>query len=978
MNRSFIHLILFLFLSFSLISLAQTDSVYYQSGIGSVASGAVQSTDNFSDEPIIPYSDSYKVMPFLEDPNSEPMLAPRDGSETLPPYVYVDDSNASNRMNSGSGNQTVLLQKFPGPEEGNSIPPDLTIAVGPNHVVACVNSWFQIWDKDGNLLKIISAEQWWEPVWPNLCCDGQVIYDHYSGRWFMMYLQVDDPTLTAGDMIAYSDDDDPLGTWYIYRLDQTKNGTQSTNTFGDYPQVGFDEECIYIGTRAFGFAGGLNYNKVRIITKSDLYTNTTQGFSYRDIWNISLPGTQAIKPDGIHPTYSYTQGEGGYLFWANRSGGNYYAVYRILNPTSDTPWLRGDTLQVQFYANTPNANQLGGGTPRIEANGSHVKTAPVVRDGKMYVSHSIGNSTSPGYASAKYLIYDLSSNSIIEQAELGAATYFYIYPTITVDKDHNIAVTYSRSADSEYIGGYYSTKFAGDPPGLSPSQPLAEGQGNYVKDFGSGRNRWGDYLGIFLDPANEYDVWIFPEYAAATNTYGSYIGQIRMVPFSGSYSYLSTDQIAFGDVEVNSVSDTVEVVFANYGTDNLDITGITSVAGPFSSFPQQTLPVTLETYDSLTVKVIFSPTELGEFEDSLVVTSSDPNLSNIQLSGNSYEIIQPYTGFFYASSGGGNNGDMLTIDPDSGNGTLLGPSLYGEIKSLAINQSTNAMYGLVSGGSVTEIVRVNAEAGDCYTLVTVDLAGLTGIDIDTSGTMYACQQLGNIYTIDLTNGDYTLVTTSTVDLNSIVFNPTTNEMWGAMRKTFGNPKDSMYTINLQTGEATPVGRTGFTQMTNDMSFDGDGNLYGVTSLPNQEGQFFQIDQTSGAGTLIGSGVGYNHTTGLAYSINGPVVSVDQVNTTIPKNYALAQNYPNPFNPTTKIEYSLPITADVQLIIYNILGQQVASLINEQKSAGNHSIQWNADGSNGVKLSSGVYMYKLKATGIDGSEFQQIRKMVLLK
>ncbi|MGB5288022.1 MAG: FlgD immunoglobulin-like domain containing protein, partial [Ignavibacteriaceae bacterium] len=100
--------------------------------------------------------------------------------------------------------------------------------------------------------------------------------------------------------------------------------------------------------------------------------------------------------------------------------------------------------------------------------------------------------------------------------------------------------------------------------------------------------------------------------------------------------------------------------------------------------------------------------------------------------------------------------------------------------------------------------------------------------------------------------------------------------------------------------------------------------------------------------------------------------------TIPESFALKQNFPNPFNPTTNIEFSLPVAADIQLVVYNILGQQVASLINEQRSAGNHSVLWNANDSNGMKLSSGIYLYKLKASGVDGSEFQEIKKMVLLK
>ena len=385
----------------------QLDSVYYQFGVGSVTAGAIQTTDNFSASPI-PLVGEPKIISNPEGTYTEPMIAPTNGSENLPPYVYVADPNATENPQVGSG-QTVLLQKFPGVPMTNYIPPDCIIAVGPNHIIACVNSQFSIWDKQGNLLKSINAAQWWLPAWPDEAGDPQVIYDQFAGRWVMVWMQYNDVALTAGNLIAYSDDDDPLGTWYMYRLDTKTNGTVQTNNWGDYPQLGYDEEAIYIMTRAFGFSGGGPfYSKFRVISKADLYSNSTGSLTYKDFWDIGLPGTPAIKPDGIHPTYCYTAGEGGYFFWASRSGGNYYAVYKIVNPTSSTPSLRGDTLRVQNYFNTPDANQLGGGSPLIAANGSQIKTSPVIRDGKMYIAHSVGNTTSPGLMQApsmQFMIY---------------------------------------------------------------------------------------------------------------------------------------------------------------------------------------------------------------------------------------------------------------------------------------------------------------------------------------------------------------------------------------------------------------------------------------------------------------------------------------------------------------------------------------------------------------------------------------------
>ena len=92
-------------------------------------------------------------------------------------------------------------------------------------------------------------------------------------------------------------------------------------------------------------------------------------------------------------------------------------------------------------------------------------------------------------------------------------------------------------------------------------------------------------------------------------------------------------------------------------------------------------------------------------------------------------------------------------------------------------------------------------------------------------------------------------------------------------------------------------------------------------------------------------------------------------TGLPVSYSVSQNYPNPFNPSTKINYTLPVTGNVTLKIYNILGQEVRTLINnELKSAGKYTIDFNAS-----NLASGVYLYRLQA-----GDFVRVKKMMLLK
>ncbi len=110
--------------------------------------------------------------------------------------------------------------------------------------------------------------------------------------------------------------------------------------------------------------------------------------------------------------------------------------------------------------------------------------------------------------------------------------------------------------------------------------------------------------------------------------------------------------------------------------------------------------------------------------------------------------------------------------------------------------------------------------------------------------------------------------------------------------------------------------------------------------------------------------------GAAYlSLANYVTGVKEVNlNSIPQDFDLSQNYPNPFNPSTKIRFSVPNTSNVKLIIYNVLGQKIATLLNEVKNAGTYELSWDAS-----RLSSGIYIYKLQT-----SQKVITRKMMLIK
>jgi hypothetical protein len=126
---------------------------------------------------------------------------------------------------------------------------------------------------------------------------------------------------------------------------------------------------------------------------------------------------------------------------------------------------------------------------------------------------------------------------------------------------------------------------------------------------------------------------------------------------------------------------------------------------------------------------------------------------------------------------------------------------------------------------------------------------------------------------------------------------------------------------------------------------------------------------------LSSGLIYNvsvnkpgFTVSRGYLSGSIATDVDDDPSSLPRQFALNQNYPNPFNPSTVISFDLPQRANVSLVIFNLLGQEVARLIDRELPAGDHSITWNADSN-----AAGLYFYRLLA-----GDFSETKKMVLLK
>jgi hypothetical protein len=312
-----------------------------------------------------------------------------------------------------------------------------------------------------------------------------------------------------------------------------------------------------------------------------------------------------------------------------------------------------------------------------------------------------------------------------------------------------------------------------------------------------------------------------------------------------------------------------------------------------------------------------------------------------------------------------------TASQHTGGLSLSGKGATGTIKNnIIINNKANLIggvfvhdtcYAVVDGNYVSGNIAVNGVSGGIYfernqtnslvinNIVVNNTGG--GVRTNASSNAHVINNtiVGNSnYGIQATSGSYAQV------LNNILWNNTPSA------QTSGN----LYASNNFTGNPLFVENDTLYHLTNASTCIGAGlnsNLLGNMTLTAPLYDYFNLLRPRPAGSKPDIGA-VEHDSGKVTSVR------ELITAKLPTSFGLDQNYPNPFNPTTTIRYSLPSSAQVKLTIHDILGREIAMLVNEEQSAGWKEVEWNAS-----RQSSGIYFYKLTA-----GTFVETKKMMVLK
>ncbi|HEX6853246.1 MAG TPA: hypothetical protein VF139_17755 [Candidatus Polarisedimenticolaceae bacterium] len=438
-------------------------------------------------------------------------------------------------------------------------PPDPILAAGPGHLVAVVNSRYQVWDKTGTPLSTpIPLEQFFNGV-PHCAglFDPYVDYDEASNRFVMGAMSLETGAGTNSYLcVAASATNDPTGTWnrISFRADVV-----DPLTWIDYPHMGIGLDAIYIAGNMFLDGGGLDSVRAFAVDKAALYAGTAVGVAEAGLGSMFFTA-QPAKLHGYASGGWPAPGTPHHLI-AHDGGGN-SRIWRWSDPFASPPVIYGTLTEAYVGSAPPSAAELGAGVAGLNDTGTGRWLDAEVRAGKLWATRNTACNFGGGNAESciDWVEIDVSGTAPVLLQQQSGGAYgstgdFRYYPDLSIDRNGNVAIGYTKSSAATYTQVWVTGREFGDPPGtLQPEVLQRAGLGNYNDGGGCGGScdRWGDYTGMTVDP-DGCTFWYLGQYSdGGYYNWGTRIGNFR-------FASCSTDSLVQVDKGTYTCDDTIEV-----------------------------------------------------------------------------------------------------------------------------------------------------------------------------------------------------------------------------------------------------------------------------------------------------------------------------------------------------------------------------------------------------------------------------------
>jgi hypothetical protein len=540
------------------------------------------------------------------------------------------------------------------------IPPDTMGAVGPDHIAELINGRFDAYTKTtGTQVFTASLDGFWTnvvgvniPDFNDVCVssactvsgkacatnndcdinftfDPRIVYDLASNRWFASSIDSTNPATGSNNIyLARSDTDDPTGTWQGVRFLADSLGAAE---FHDYDTLALDDDGLYICTNDFG--QGKN-NSCYSIPKADLLL-APPSIANMTRFEGSPPGLPVV--DGSpQVALNFGPSNGVAPVLGARNG----ALQRsnIFGSAGPAPPFLGAVTGVTGdpgHAAAPAARQPLPGptienvTPRFVAN--------VFRqDDSLWAVHAV-RGTGNNSAIRWYEISE-ATNTVLQTGLIENLNQDFHEPSIAVNEFGHVVAGYTCSGPLLSPSACVSVgQTTGGVTLFEAPKVLAQGSGCYYQDYGTGRNRWGDYSATVIDPVSSCTFWTFQEFLPqgancqtvnASNPGGAWGVQITQLTFTPPVITLP-GALDFGDTCVGSSGTaTLNVCNTTPNTGpcaNLVIESIASSDPQFQvATPTSGYPVVVGPDSCFPFQVGFAPASTNSQTSTLTITSNDP------------------------------------------------------------------------------------------------------------------------------------------------------------------------------------------------------------------------------------------------------------------------------------------------------------------------------------------------------------------
>jgi hypothetical protein len=512
-----------------------------------------------------PYVGPVREKPIGQPPPVE-RVPPPDASRLR--NVTIDKSAALEEITPLA---PTLGVNFEGITQGRYIPSEPQPAAGPVNIFSIGNTSVTITNKDGSGRVEYGINVFFGiPVAEDSAFDSKCYYDALRGRFIVL-------TETQGKVgntqwsyyyLAVSKTSDASGDWWVYKFDQTKDGTTSTNNWSDFPGLGVSEDKIVMSSQQFKFGGNIfQYQKLRVVDRARVYS----GLSVAYIDFANFPNQVFVTKPGRNISRDSTI----YLLATRYAGGSNVVYGKITGSPSSPTLTFGTTIPVQTYGSVVNAK---GGSNTATVNAGDARTPDfVIRNGFLHIAWHFGiDFSGTTYDAIRYLKLNIQNNppTVVTDETFAANGIYYYYPMCTVDSVGTMFIGFGRSSATEYPSSYVSGKRRSDAS-IQPSVLAKAG------DTLTAQSRWGDFTGIDMDetassPTGSFS-WYAGQWTKASNRFGTWITQM-----SFSYGAIAGQVLVDADEDSTTTGDrsglsgwtvTLKKGSTTLGTTSTDVSG---------------------------------------------------------------------------------------------------------------------------------------------------------------------------------------------------------------------------------------------------------------------------------------------------------------------------------------------------------------------------------------------------------------------